>query len=244
MGDGRCQLDPRLAQCLNAFEPASFDVGQVASVLSTERSQARKIPELVAVHDADQQWDFAEDARAFGGRGTRLAGVSTETAGSKRHIESAGFVVLPPFRRSSPRERNDRRAVRRGGFGATGFTGGLVTRYLARKKQAGQLPDELRLRLQVVTQQARRLAESVEVPVGQIVANTTDQASVDSWRGRHGGSTTVGLCPAGQPLVKACLSGADYLDITGEPTFATGFETATMLRRETRRAGDQLLRLR
>ena len=108
-------------------------------------------------------------------------------------------------------------------FGATGFTGGLVTRYLARKRQAGQLPDGFRFAIAGRdANKLRRLAESVEVPVGQIVANTTDQASVDSMaRQARVVLTTVGpYAQLGEPLVKACLSaGADYLDITGEPTF-------------------------
>jgi saccharopine dehydrogenase (NAD+, L-glutamate forming) len=103
-------------------------------------------------------------------------------------------------------------------FGATGFTGALVSEYLAvhapagvRWAVAGRNPDRLR---------ALRDRLGVEVPA--IPADVDDPGSLRRLaESARVVATTVGpYLRYGEPLVAACAAaGTDYLDLTGEPEF-------------------------
>ncbi len=106
-------------------------------------------------------------------------------------------------------------------FGATGYTGALVTEYLAASKPdirwaiAGR--DEQKL---FERSQELRSRSGLDVPY--LVASSTDAMSL----ARMTASarvvlTTVGpYVKLGEPVVKACVeAGADYVDVTGEPEF-------------------------
>ncbi|WP_329415407.1 saccharopine dehydrogenase NADP-binding domain-containing protein [Streptomyces sp. NBC_00704] len=103
-------------------------------------------------------------------------------------------------------------------FGATGFVGTLTAEYLAahapsdvRWAVAGR--DETKL---------RRLRERLGVDVGVLRADVSDPASLRALA-EHARvvATTVGpYVRYGEELVAACAdTGADYLDLTGEPEF-------------------------
>ncbi|MGW2619486.1 saccharopine dehydrogenase family protein [Streptomyces sp. NPDC001500] len=103
-------------------------------------------------------------------------------------------------------------------FGATGFVGTLTAEYLAahapaevRWAIAGR--DETRL---------RRLRERLGVDVGVVRADVSDPASLRALAEQaRVVATTVGpYVRYGEELVAACAdTGADYLDLTGEPEF-------------------------
>ena len=103
-------------------------------------------------------------------------------------------------------------------FGATGFTGQLVVRHLAKAAPAGvrwavagRSPDKLAAVLRDV---------GVDVPIVQ--ADVGDSASLrDMAASTRVVLTTVGpYAQYGAPLVAACVeAGCDYVDITGEPMF-------------------------
>ncbi|MCA9535128.1 MAG: saccharopine dehydrogenase NADP-binding domain-containing protein [Myxococcales bacterium] len=103
-------------------------------------------------------------------------------------------------------------------FGATGFTGQLVVRHLAKAAPAGvrwavagRSPDKLAAVLRDV---------GVDVPIVQ--ADVGDSASLrDMAASTRVVLTTVGpYAQYGAPLVAACVeAGCDYVDITGEPEF-------------------------
>jgi short subunit dehydrogenase-like uncharacterized protein len=109
-------------------------------------------------------------------------------------------------------------------FGATGFTGELTARYLARNAPegcrwalAGRNPDKLE-------QLRQRLAEldprCAELPL--ITADVSDESSVRELAGatRTVISTVGPYVRYGEPLVAACAeAGTDYVDLTGEPEF-------------------------
>ncbi len=97
---GQVELDPRIQLCLDSFDPAQFNLEQVVASLHAESLVAkRKILELiVAVHEADQSWDFSEDdyVRKVGSAlGLEPAEYEDFVIG-EIHVESGGFVVLPP----------------------------------------------------------------------------------------------------------------------------------------------------
>lgn len=105
-------------------------------------------------------------------------------------------------------------------FGATGFTGGLVARYLAglaapvRWAIAGRSLDRLR-----AVKEAIETERGAPIDVELAVANSNDDASMASLAA----STTVVLSTVGpftlygEPLVRACVqSGTHYVDSTGE----------------------------
>jgi short subunit dehydrogenase-like uncharacterized protein len=103
-------------------------------------------------------------------------------------------------------------------FGATGFVGTLTAEYLAahapadvRWAVAGR--DETKL---------RRLRQRLGVDVGVLRADVSDPASLRALAERaRVVATTVGpYVRYGEELVAACAdTGADYLDLTGEPEF-------------------------
>ncbi|QLY28286.1 saccharopine dehydrogenase NADP-binding domain-containing protein [Nocardia huaxiensis] len=107
-------------------------------------------------------------------------------------------------------------------FGATGFTGGLTTEYLAEHAPAG-------LRVGLAGRNPAKLAE-VRTRLGGragawplLVADTTDPESLAALARRTKVViTTVGpYTEYGMPLVQACVeAGTDYCDLTGEPQFA------------------------
>jgi short subunit dehydrogenase-like uncharacterized protein len=109
-------------------------------------------------------------------------------------------------------------------YGATGFTGGLVAEYLAR--HVGD-----RVRWAIAGRNPERLAEVKEylvaldpacADVGVVEADSRDWASLVIMASKaRVVLTTVGpYVKDGDHLVRACVaSGADYVDITGEPEF-------------------------
>jgi len=109
-------------------------------------------------------------------------------------------------------------------FGATGFTGELTTRYLARNAPAstrwalaGRSPDKL-------AAVRERLAEIDPACAGieLLLADVGDPRSLrEVARSARVVATTVGpYVRFGEPLVAACAeAGADYADLTGEPEF-------------------------
>jgi short subunit dehydrogenase-like uncharacterized protein len=111
-------------------------------------------------------------------------------------------------------------------YGATGFTGGLVAEYLAR--QVGN-----RVRWAIAGRNLERLEEVKEylvaldpacADVGVIEADSRDWASLVIMANKaRVVLTTVGpFIKGGEHLVRACVaSGADYVDITGEPEFVS-----------------------
>ena len=118
-------------------------------------------------------------------------------------------------------------------LGATGFTGGLTARYLARHMPAGgrwavagRNPDRLRELAAELSGLAGADANAGAVrepaPVGTIVADTSDAASLrDMAQATRVVATTVGpYVQYGDGVVAACAeAGTDYLDLTGEPEF-------------------------
>ncbi len=103
-------------------------------------------------------------------------------------------------------------------LGATGFTGGLIARYLAehappttRLALAGRNPARL-----------ESVAASLARPVGIVRVDAGDPAGLASLAGSTRVLvTTVGpYLDTGEPVVAACAAaGTDYLDLTGEPEF-------------------------
>jgi short subunit dehydrogenase-like uncharacterized protein len=106
-------------------------------------------------------------------------------------------------------------------FGATGYTGALVTSYLAQTKPdirwaiAGR--DEQKL-----FERSQELRSRSQIDVPYLVASSGDAASL----ARMAASarvvlTTVGpYAKLGEPVVEACIeAGTDYVDVTGEPEF-------------------------
>ncbi|GIJ34666.1 saccharopine dehydrogenase family protein [Micromonospora sediminimaris] len=109
-------------------------------------------------------------------------------------------------------------------FGATGFTGGLTARYLARHAPpglrwaiAGRNPDKLAaVRDQLTT------IDPALAGLPLLTADVTDPASLRAVAAdaRVVASTVGPYVHHGEPLVAACATaGTDYLDITGEPEF-------------------------
>ncbi|MDX2674989.1 saccharopine dehydrogenase family protein [Streptomyces soliscabiei] len=103
-------------------------------------------------------------------------------------------------------------------FGATGFAGTLTAEYLAAHAPAG-------LRWAIAGRDAEkleRLRERLGVDVGVVRADVSDPASLRALA-EHARvvATTVGpYVTHGEELVAACAdTGADYLDLSGEPEF-------------------------
>ncbi|KRD01420.1 MULTISPECIES: saccharopine dehydrogenase family protein [unclassified Streptomyces] len=103
-------------------------------------------------------------------------------------------------------------------FGATGFVGTLTAEYLAVHAPAG-------LRWAIAGRDERkleRLRERLNVDIGVLRADVADPASLRVLA-EHARvvATTVGpYVRYGEELVAACAdTGADYLDLTGEPEF-------------------------
>lgn len=114
-------------------------------------------------------------------------------------------------------------------FGATGFTGGLVARYLARRAAgegirwaiAGRDPAKLEAVAESVVAAS---GDPDTVLPGIVVADVGDRASLDvmARRARVVLSTVGPFDAYGEPVVEAAIAaGADYVDITGEPAFVT-----------------------
>ncbi|MFV2101303.1 saccharopine dehydrogenase family protein [Micromonospora sp. LOL_024] len=109
-------------------------------------------------------------------------------------------------------------------FGATGFTGGLTARYLARHAPAG-------LRWAIAGRDADKLGAVRDGLAGidpaladlpLLTADVTDAASMRAVaeQARVVASTVGPFVRYGEPLVAACAAtGTDYLDITGESEF-------------------------
>ncbi|GGL28948.1 saccharopine dehydrogenase family protein [Nocardia jinanensis] len=104
-------------------------------------------------------------------------------------------------------------------FGATGFVGKLTAQYLLGAAPAGA-------RIALAGRSADKLAavrdEIGAADWGLIVADTTDQESMDALAARTTAViTTVGpYLRYGMPMVAACAkAGTHYADLTGEPLF-------------------------
>lgn len=103
-------------------------------------------------------------------------------------------------------------------FGATGFTGQLVVRHLARAAPAG-------VRWAIAGRsldKLKQVAEDAGVDVPMLRVDVSDPASLRSMaESTRVVLTTVGpYAEYGEPLVRACVDvGTDYVDITGEPDF-------------------------
>jgi short subunit dehydrogenase-like uncharacterized protein len=147
---------------------------------------------------------------------------STVGAGSSRRI-SETTVFSPPRCRNNAAvaERQYDLAL----FGATGFTGGLTARYLARNAPAGlrwALVGRNRDRLEAVASSLGAVAgEGVPAPE-LLLADASDPNALARVAGAAGVViTTVGpYALYGEPLVAACAAaGTDYVDLTGEPEF-------------------------
>ncbi|GLW67296.1 saccharopine dehydrogenase [Actinomadura rubrobrunea] len=109
-------------------------------------------------------------------------------------------------------------------YGATGFTGGLTAEYLAEHAPADTrwaLAGRDRGRLEAVRDRlAARVPTAKDVPL--LHADAADAASLrELAASARVVITTVGpYARYGEPLVAACArEGADYVDLTGEPTF-------------------------
>ncbi|MEU8576502.1 saccharopine dehydrogenase family protein [Streptomyces asoensis] len=103
-------------------------------------------------------------------------------------------------------------------FGATGFVGALTAEYLAAHAPSG-------LRWAIAgrsREKLERLRDRLGVDVGVLSADVSDPASLRALA-EHARvvATTVGpYVSYGEELVAACAdTGADYLDLTGEPEF-------------------------
>lgn len=110
-------------------------------------------------------------------------------------------------------------------FGATGFTGGLASEYLARHAPEGTRwaiagRDERKL------QAVRERLASLRCPPSEVrVADVGDPRSLRAiTESTRVVLTTVGpFAEHGMPVVEAAVDGgADYVDITGEPAFVNG----------------------
>ncbi len=112
-------------------------------------------------------------------------------------------------------------------FGATGFTGRLTARYLARHAPAGcrwALAGRNQARLAAVRDELCALegADSGLADLPLLSADVGDPASLAAVAaGSRVVASTVGpYLEHGEPLVAACAAaGTDYLDLTGEPEF-------------------------
>ncbi|MEU1511267.1 saccharopine dehydrogenase NADP-binding domain-containing protein [Streptomyces sp. NPDC005811] len=103
-------------------------------------------------------------------------------------------------------------------FGATGFVGTLTAEYLA-----AHAPGELRWAIAGRSREKlERLRERLGVPAGVLTADVADPDSLRALA-EHARvvATTVGpYVEYGEDLVAACAdTGADYLDLSGEPEF-------------------------
>jgi short subunit dehydrogenase-like uncharacterized protein len=113
-------------------------------------------------------------------------------------------------------------------FGASGFTGGLVADYLARRVRARPLRWALAGRNRQKLESLKDVLAAAHPHEGLagpeiVFADSADDASLRALAARAKVViTTVGpYAKYGEPLVRACAEvGADYVDLTGEPGFA------------------------
>jgi len=109
-------------------------------------------------------------------------------------------------------------------FGATGFTGGLTARYLARNAPQSArwaLVGRNRAKLEAVAAELAALESDVPAP-DLLEADAADAAALaEVAAATRVVITTVGpYALHGGPLVAACAAaGTDYVDLTGEPEF-------------------------
>ena len=109
-------------------------------------------------------------------------------------------------------------------FGATGFTGELVARYLSENAPSG-------IRWAIAGRNPSKLEAlvasfegAVNPPAGQLVADVSDSSSLGVMsKSARVLITTVGPYERyGVPVVEACVdAGTHYVDITGEPGFVS-----------------------
>lgn len=108
-------------------------------------------------------------------------------------------------------------------IGATGFTGGLVARELARELTRGHTPPDAAPVVLAARDPDRlaAVAEEVDANTTQTV-DVTDPASLDALiRPGDAVINTAGpFTELGEPVIRACIrAGAHYLDTTGEQPF-------------------------
>ncbi|MFV8754566.1 saccharopine dehydrogenase family protein [Nannocystaceae bacterium ST9] len=110
-------------------------------------------------------------------------------------------------------------------FGATGFTGGLIAHYLARRLADGRIRWALAGRSREKLSKLRRELEREDprmAELGLIEATSDDPESLRAMAGSTRAIiTTVGPYQQhGEPLVAACVDQVcDYFDLTGEPSW-------------------------
>ncbi len=110
-------------------------------------------------------------------------------------------------------------------FGATGFTGGLIAHYLARRLAGGPLRWALAGRSRDKLGKLRRELEREDprmAELGLIEASSDAPASLQAMaESTRAIITTVGPYQQhGEPLVEACIAGGcDYFDLTGETSW-------------------------
>ncbi|MDT0203115.1 saccharopine dehydrogenase NADP-binding domain-containing protein [Nocardioides sp. AE5] len=109
-------------------------------------------------------------------------------------------------------------------FGATGFTGGLTAKYLARHAPARlrwALAGRNRAKLEKVRTELAGIDPRLEV-MDLVVVDAADRDALAevTARSRVAISTVGPYVQHGEPLVAACAqTGTDYVDLTGEPEF-------------------------
>lgn len=112
-------------------------------------------------------------------------------------------------------------------FGATGFTGELAARYLAKTYGSG-IPWAIAGRKEASLRKIRDKLAAIDPTLSEmtlVIADTSDPASVDAMVNRtRVVATTVGpFAKFGTPLVRACVAyGTSYADITGEGSWVRG----------------------
>jgi len=110
-------------------------------------------------------------------------------------------------------------------FGATGFTGGLIARYLAGRLAGGSIRWALAGRSREKLGKLRRELERADPRMAELALIEASSDDAESLRAMAESTraiiTTVGPYQLhGEPLVAACVgAGTDYFDLTGEPTW-------------------------
>lgn len=110
-------------------------------------------------------------------------------------------------------------------FGATGFTGGLIAKYLAKRLAGGPIRWALAGRSREKLSRLRRELEREDPRMAELPLIEARSDDPDSLRAMAASTraliTTVGPYQQhGEPLVAACIAGGcDYFDLTGEPTW-------------------------
>lgn len=112
-------------------------------------------------------------------------------------------------------------------FGATGFTGGLIAEYLAKRAKTEDFTFAIAGRRRARLGEVRRALARINKDCADIPIIEADSADAGSLAEMAAGArvvlSTVGpFARYGMPLVEACVAaGTDYVDSTGEPDFVS-----------------------